>query len=206
MNKIKIEDKKTLIKKDTSIHLYTDSDSEKVYEVSKDAKLVVFHYSKDSSHKIIVNLNGENAEVEYHYSTINYSDHTYQLMINHYSSNTISHVYNHGVNILENQLHFEIVGNVEKDRQQCICNQSNQIINLNEGKTTIVPILLIDHYQVDSTHSAYIGKFKDDIIFYMMSRGIKRNNAIKLLMEALLINEGETCIQLEQFKKEIDKI
>ena len=34
------------------------------------------------------------------------------------------------------------------------------------------------------------GKFKDELLFYLMSRGISFNKSNELLMESLLINNG----------------
>ncbi|MCI8460489.1 MAG: SufD family Fe-S cluster assembly protein, partial [Bacilli bacterium] len=94
-----------------------------------------------------------------------------------------------------------------KKSSKCICNQENQIINMDNGKSTILPILLIDNYDVDSNHSAYIGKFRDEEIFYLMSRGISRSMANRLLLRGFLINSDS--IELEkilEFAGEIDKI
>ena len=46
-----------------------------IYNVSENSKLVVYQYGINIDNNIIINLNGENASVEYHYSTINYDNH-----------------------------------------------------------------------------------------------------------------------------------
>ena len=206
MNKIQIDNKIITITHDKDNYNFHQEDNHKVYNVEKGAYLRVYHYNFDCNSSIEINLNSENANVEYHYSTINYGNHNLKMVVNHNKKNTTSNIYNHGVNILNDKLHFYVEGIVKKDIEGCICNQENQIINLKDGNSTILQILLIDNYNVTSSHSAYIGKFKEDIIFYLMSRGIRKEQAIKLLISSLLINGGEEQQELINFKNKIENI
>ena len=206
MNKIHIDSKETIITSSKDIYIYDDKDTERIYNIEKDVTLNVYHYNVDSNTKVVINLNAVGAKVYYHYSTINYKDNNFKIVINHNKENTTSNIYNHGVNILNNNLHFDVTGIVPKEIENCTCNQENQIINLASGNSTILPILLIDNYNVSSAHSAYIGKFKEDVIFYLMSRGIKRDNATKLLIKSLLINNGSENEELIKFKERIENI
>ena len=99
---------------------------------------------------------------------------------------------------------YYVDGVVPKTSDKCICNQDNQIINMDNGKSTICPNLLIDNYDVDSNHAAYIGKFKDEIMFYMMSRGISREVAYRLLLNGFLINSDS--IEKDKIKLFLDEI
>lgn len=210
MNKIEIDNVVVYnIDNDISreIYLYTDSSTNYVFNLGLRSKLSVYQYCVNSSCKIEINLNEENAEVEYHFSTINTSSNNLDIKVNHNKSNTISNIYNHGVNILNNSLHFDVCGKVLKTSSNCVCNQSNQIINLGNGKSTILPKLLIDNYDVNSNHSAYIGKFKDEVVFYLMSRGITKKKAYELLIKGLLINSGNTDnIEVKKIIEQIKNI
>ena len=78
---------------------------------------------------------------------------------------------------------------------------------MNDGKSTICPNLLIDNYDVDSSHGAYIGKFSEEKLFYLMSRGINREDSYRLLLESYLINSDSIDVnRIEKFVKEIEKI
>lgn len=177
-----------------------------IYNVSENSKLVVYQYGINIDNNIIINLNGENASVEYHYSTINYDDHKYKIDVNHNNSKTISNIYNHGINVFDNKLDFDITGNVLNKSGKCECNQKNQILNISDGKSTILPKLLIDNYDVISSHSAYIGKFKDEILFYLMSRGISEKVSYDLLIKSFLVNGCDNTELIEKLEKEINKI
>lgn len=194
------------INENKELYLFDKSNQCRTYNVSKNTKLVVYQYGINIDNDIVINLNGENAEVEYHYSTINYDDHKYKIVVNHNSEKTISNIYNHGVNVNDSKLDFDITGYVPNKSDNSECNQKNQILNIRNGKSTILPKLLIDNYDVVSSHSAYIGKFKDEILFYLMSRGISEKVSYDLLIKSFLINGCEKKEIVEELEKEIDKI
>lgn len=160
------------------------------FDIKKGETLNIYHYVFNKNVNVIINLNGENAKVNYHFSVISLDDNTFKIKVNHNSKNTESNIFNHGVNVLNNKLSFDVTGLVPKDISKCICNQENQIINLSDGTSLIKPNLLIRNYDTFSNHAAYIGKFKDELLFYLMSRGISFNKSNELLMESLLINNG----------------
>ena len=107
------------------------------------------------------------------------------------SSNTESKIICHGVNTGDKKLEFNVTGLVPKDMDKCICNQENQIINLKDGESVIKPNLLIRNYDTFSNHAAYIGEFSKDKMFYLESRGISEEDAIRLLMKGLLLGDGD---------------
>lgn len=199
MKEINIKGEKTLYEFDT-----TNKDI--TYNISENSKLIVYQYGIDIDNNIIINLNGENASIEYHYSNINYKDHKYKIEVNHNSSKTISNIYNHGINVNDNKLDFDITGYIPNTSLKCECNQKNQILNIKDGKSTILPKLLIDNYDVVSSHSAYIGKFKDELLFYLMSRGISEKVSYDLLIKSFLVNGCDNTEIIEKLDKEIDKI
>lgn len=185
--------------------LYVLDDNKKTnykYNISEDT--IIYHFSINGSSDVEINLDVENVTLYYHYGNINYDDNTFNIKINHLASNTHSEVFNHGVNVFDNKLSYYVDGIVPKNSNKCICNQDNQIINMNDGKSTICPNLLIDNYDVDSNHAAYIGSFKDDVLFYMMSRGISKDVASRLLLNGFLINSDS--IDMNKIKEFIEEI
>ena len=70
---------------------------------------------------------------------------------------------------------------------------------MNEKECNINPNLLIEENDVIANHAALIGKFNEAEIFYLMSRGIKREDAIGLLTRGFL--QDDTT-----FKEEIENI
>ena len=104
-------------------------------------------------------------------------------------------------------LEFDVTSVVPKSSFSCVVNQENQIINLNDGNSKIDPKLLIENYDVSSSHSAYIGSFKESSIFYLMSRGVSKISATKLLIKSLLLNGGnEEEKEVMEFLEKIKEV
>lgn len=169
--------------------IYINNDG--VFNINKDEILEIYHYVVDKNVNIKINLNGENAKVIYHLNIISNNDNVCKIDVNHMSSNTESKIICHGVNTRDKKLEFNVTGLVPKDMDKCICNQENQIINLKDGESVIKPNLLIRNYDTFSNHAAYIGEFSKDKMFYLESRGISEEDAIRLLMKGLLLGDGD---------------
>mgnify|MGYP003308402792 CR=1 FL=1 len=184
-----------------------DDNENKNYKYNIKEDTIIYHYSINSSSNVDVNIVTENVNLFYYYNNINYDDNKFNIKVNHLKSNTHSELYNHGVNVFCNKLMYYVDGIVPKSSSKCICNQDNQIINMDNGKSTILPILLIDNYDVDSNHGAYIGKFRDEEMFYLMSRGISREDSYRLLLNGFLINSDSIDMnKIDLFVKELENI
>ena len=188
--------------------LYVLDQNEKTeykYNITEDT--IIYHFSINSSSNVEVNLVTEGVTLYYYYNNINYDKNQFCIHVNHKKGNTHSELYNHGVNVADKALDYQVSGIVPKSSSKCICNQENQIINMKNGKSTICPNLLIDNYDVDSNHGAYIGKFSEEKLFYMMSRGISFEEANRLLLTGYLINSDSIDLnKIHLFIDEISKI
>ena len=191
----------------SNILYIVDHNKKTNYSYNLDCDTIIYHFSINSSSDVTVNLNKKGITLYYYYNNINYDDNYLNIKINHLKDNTHSELFNHGVNVYNNKLSYDVSGIVLKISDKCICNQENQIINMEDGKSTIFPKLFIDNYDVDSNHSAYIGKFRDDDLFYIMSRGISKEIAYKLLLKAFLLNfDSIDLSKIIKFSEEIDKL
>ena len=61
-----------------------------------------------------------------------------------------------------------------------------------ENESIIKPNLYIDEYDVEASHSAWIGNFNEQQLLYLKSRGINKKEAEKLLIKGFLTNNLET--------------
>ena len=68
-----------------------------------------------------------------------------------------------------------------------------------------MPNLYIDASDVSASHSALIGKFSDEEMFYMQSRGIDKDTATKLLISGFLTSDITDKKLLKEINKNIDK-
>ena len=139
----------------------------------------------------IINLNGENAAFRRVLKTVSDGNEKYDMLVYHNSKNTRSDLVNHGVNVSEGTLVFDVSTFVPEEIAGCFANQSNRIINLTNNKCQICPNMYIDCFDVVANHSAFIGTFKEEEIFYLQSRGITVQEATKLLIKGFLTSELE---------------
>ena len=176
------------------------------YKLSQDSKLIIKKINNVNSIKeqSIFSLDGINANVKRVLKTISEGNQKYDVIVNHNSRLTKSDIINHGVNIDNGSLSFNVSSIVPEKMDKCYVNQSNRIINLTNNKCVISPNMYIDCFDVIANHSAFIGTFKDDELFYLQSRGISKIDATKLLIRGFLTSELSEE-QKETYNKIIDK-
>lgn len=160
------------------------------YYLEKDSKLNIQKINDVNKIKEMnmINLNGEKAEVNFYLKTVCKKKEKYNFLVYHNAKKTVSNIVNNGVNILDGELEFNVSSFIPKGIKKCDASQSNRIINLVKKKCTIKPNLFIDEEDVSAEHSAYIGNFSYDDIFYLMSRGIDKSSAVNLLIKGFLMN------------------
>ncbi len=184
-----------------------DNNEKKDYDYNISEDTIIYHFAINSSSNVKINIDGDDTTLYYYYNNINYDDNEFNISVIHNRANTHSELFNHGVNVENARLSYNVEGIVPKKSSKCICNQENQIINMKDGKSSILPNLLIDNYDVDSNHSAYIGKFNREKIFYLMSRGLSFEEANRLLLNGFLINMDSIDLnKVESFVHEIENI
>ena len=141
---------------------------------------------KETEEEIIINLNGVNSRVDYNFSTLVYNDQKYIINVNHNSISTISNIINHGVVLNDSKLEFVVNSSVKKGNKKSVLNQESRIIVMSKNNSIIKPNLYIDEYDVDARHAATIGRFNSEDIFYLMTKGINKEEAIELLINGFL--------------------
>lgn len=135
----------------------------------------------------LVNLNGDRACVNYNLKTVSTSLEKYSFLIYHNASRTISNINNNGVNILDGLLEFNVSSFIPNGIKKCEASQGARIINNTDNECVIKPNLFIDEEDVIANHSAVIGTFSFDEMFYLMSRGISKNESEMLLIKGFLM-------------------
>lgn len=74
------------------------------------------------------------------------------------------------------------------------------------AKGEINPNLYIDEFDVVANHSAYIGPFPSDIIFYLKTKGIGSKESRRLLLESFLLNDAKDDNYIKLINDNILKI
>lgn len=181
------------IDKDTKLTLYEKRNGKKTkvqykYYLEDNSICNVYKFNNTFSHREldIINLDGENSSFNSYLKTISKDKEKYDMMIYHNKNNSNSNINNDGITLMDGKITFNVTSVVPNGIKECIVNQSNHIINFNNKKSQINPNLLIDENDVIANHSAYIGGFNKNELFYLQRLGISKDDAIKLLVEGFL--------------------
>lgn len=158
------------------------------YFLNQDSNVYVSKFNDIESIKeyCIINLDGEGASISYNLKTISVSDENYDLLIYHNFKNTKSDIVTNGVCIKDGKINFNVSSFIPNGMSGSVASQNNKIINLTDNECIIKPNLYIDEYDIVANHSAWIGSFRDDELFYLQSRGINKDESIKLLIKGFL--------------------
>lgn len=133
------------------------------------------------------NLNEALANVEINTLVITSQNVIMHQEVYHKAINTTSLISNYGVAANYGQISFDTTGKIYNKMSNSNCRQlSKGFILGDEAKITSKPILLIDEYDVKAYHGAAIGKMNEDDLFYLMSRGLTRNEAYSLVLDGIL--------------------
>lgn len=185
-----------------------ENDINQSYEINIRGGIVVLNLVSYSSLglDVKINLNKENSKVFVYNSVIANKKEIYNIRVNHNALKTDSNIYNNGITKDLGSIVFNVTSYVPKKSISSSVNQDSKIITLNEvNDNEINPVLLIDEYDSEARHAAFIGNFNKTQLFYLMSRGLSKKEASNLLINGLLIGTLDVCFnEKENLKKKLN--
>lgn len=177
------------------------------FHLKRDAKLdlLITHFSNGIANTNIY-LEEENAEVNLKILALgNEIKEVVNIYIEHQAKNTISTCDSY-VTAKNASVLVSVQGKVLKGMTNANCSQKSRGIILSKNAMiTINPTLLIDFYDVKAYHGAAIGKLDEEGLYYLMSRGLNKQDAEGLIIRGFL-NPIYEKIKNEKILKDIKKI
>ena len=149
-------------------------------------KVIKVYNNEYVSEKIMIDLCSFNSKIDYNFINICSGEEEYLININHKDKRTTSNINNRSVALKNSKISFIINSNVFKECNESVLNQNTRIVTMGECDTKICPNMFIDLEDVCAKHGSVIGTFRDEQIFYLMSKGICYNDALKLLIKGYL--------------------
>ena len=129
----------------------------------------------------------------------------YNQKIIHNEKETFSNITNIGIAINGASITFDTTGKIEKGKNKSKCQQlSRGIVMDNDSVIVAKPILLIDEFDCFANHGASIGKMSDEDLFYLMSRGLTKNEAFLLILQGI-INPYLASIPREEIRNALQE-
>lgn len=164
-------------------------ESKYTYTLGDNSKVIInrFNYMGNYNEKTDVNLNGYQSDILFNLSVMSKGHQQYNINISHNNKKTVSNLYNHGVTLGDGTMDLTVNGYVVKGMSDSVLNQDNRIMTMGTGKSVIKPNLIIDENMVEARHGASIGRFNEEEIFYLETRGVPSEEGYRLLLNGFLL-------------------
>ena len=103
------------------------------------------------------------------------------------ADHTVGNIVNYGIVKDDAHLAFNGVGKIYKASKESDNQQETRLLNLSKTAEAIAnPFLLIDEGDITAGHAASIGQLDEEQIYYLMSRGMSRAQASKMIVSGFL--------------------
>ena len=194
MNKL-VLDKENIINisidKDTICNINKEYNiNELNIELKDNVKFIINHYSEIDNNKIKINIiENNNSEFLYNHSFISKKDYNIYIDVKMIGDKSKNKINIHGISD-GGKSSVIIDGKVNENTIDNELDENIKLLNINNGTSNIYPNMYIDTKNVSANHSASISLVNEDYIFYLMSKGINRENSIRLILDGFLNNEA----------------
>ncbi len=112
---------------------------------------------------------------------VNFARHTYSDM-DHYS-------------VVTEGGHYKMVANgkIVKGASYSENHQTSRSLTFDQKQSSVIlPILQIDEDEVEASHAMSVGSIDEDMLYYMMSRGLSRKECVRLISTSYLMPIADT--------------
>ena len=163
---------------------FAENSEIKIYgKIGKYARIsVVFaDFSKGNTKiKSQIDLAEEGANCDWHLATLSNKkdEKIFDISFKHLVGKTTSNMDNYGVARDESKIVFSGVSHITEGAKNSNAKQNAKIIVFDTNAQGVAsPILKIDENEVQASHGAIVGQLNSDHMFYLMSRGLTREEA-----------------------------
>ena len=156
-------------------------------KIGRNATLnVVFAEFSNSSINVksVVDLTQKGATCNWKLATLGNKDVTkrFDISFNHDVGETTANMNNYGVSCDTSNIIFTGCNHIKKGAAKSVTHQNAKVIVFDEKAAgTASPILKIDENDVVASHGAVVGQLNSDHMFYLMSRGLTKEESRKII-------------------------
>lgn len=119
---------------------------------------------------------------------------------------SIGHILQHGVIRERGTLTFNGIGHILKGAKGADAQQESRVLMLSDkARGDANPILLIDENEVTAGHAASVGRVDPEEMYYLMSRGLRKEDAERLVIRGFL-GSVITAIPVKAVQKEFIEV
>ncbi len=195
MNKILLDKEKIInlnIEENSICNLNNRNDIEKININIKDGvSFIINDYCEINKKNINIRINQHNnSEFVYNHSYIVSDLYDLNININLNGNNSKNTININGINEV-GKSNIIVNGKVNKNTIDNELYENIKILNLDGGKSNIVPNMFINTKNVLANHAASVTNINEDYLFYLNSKGIKNDEARKLIVDGFLSNDAK---------------
>ncbi|MCH4177525.1 MAG: Fe-S cluster assembly protein SufD [Streptococcaceae bacterium] len=107
--------------------------------------------------------------------------------VTNFGQHSVGHILQHGVILEAGTLTFNGIGHIIRGAKGADAQQESRVLMLSDkARSDANPILLIDENEVTAGHAASIGQVDPEDLYYLMSRGIAKQEAERLVIRGFL--------------------
>ncbi|MDN6639570.1 MAG: Fe-S cluster assembly protein SufD [Tetragenococcus sp.] len=119
---------------------------------------------------------------------------------------SIGHILQHGIIRDRASLTFNGIGHILKGAKESDAQQESRVLMLSDkARGDANPILLIDENEVTAGHAASVGRVDPTQMYYLMSRGLPKKEAERLVIRGFL-STVLTAVPVKEVEKELGRV
>jgi Fe-S cluster assembly protein SufD len=169
-----------------------------IINLGSDSSLDYYKYNKALTSDVKVTINMlDNSVLNYHYSFECFKPCKITILSNVIGSNNQSNIKINGVTSKLGACYITASATIKENTLDNEINEDVRVLKLNNEESVIKPNLIVNTHNIKATHNTVCKKIDEESLFYLMSKGISKAKAIKLIKIGFLnknIKEGLVCI------------
>lgn len=130
---------------------------------------------------------GSHSEIKVVAISMNHQIQAIDTRVTNFARHSVGHILQHGVIKDHATLTFNGIGHILKGAKGADAQQESRVLMLSDkARGDANPILLIDENDVTAGHAASVGRVDPEEMYYLMSRGIPKAEAERLVIRGFL--------------------
>lgn len=171
------------IKNDSEIFIYNINSFNLTIVLEDTINCDVYYFNKlNVSNSITVN-HGEYSKFNLYHSFNIDGEYNFTYRANMNGNSNVNNITITGVS--SNMASLDIDGNVLNGTKENELNENIKILTVG-GKAYVSPMIKVNCYDVIANHNTAISNIREDELFYLNSKGINKENAIKLITDGYI--------------------
>lgn len=160
-------------------------------------KTYLLELSEGTTNNTNVDLIDINASLDYNLAAYSDADtNKFKIKVNHLAPKTVSNIINTVLLNEDASTNLDVTSYIKKGCFASSAYQKSKVVTLNDKcRAEVNPVLLIEEYDVMGGHGATVSKIRDEEIYYLQSRGIRKDDAKRIIAVGNILEHAPNNIK-----------